>query len=110
MRRRQARIHVSPQTDLAGVSARHGMRLRVLLTRQSPKWVEIRYVSRGAEQGPYICATTCMDGGPQKLRSLARQTRALAGTVGGRERADALQALARLYDKQADELELREVA
>ena len=28
----------------------------------------------------------------------------------GRERADALQALARLYEKQADELELRELS
>jgi hypothetical protein len=51
-----------------------------------------------------------MDGGPQKLRSLARQTRALAGTVSSRGRADALQALARLYEKQADDLELRELA
>ena len=51
-----------------------------------------------------------MDGSTQKLRSLARQTRALAGTVTGRERVDALQALARVYEKQADELELRQLA
>ena len=55
-------------------------------------------------------ASRRMDGGTRKLRSLARQTRALAGTVMGRERADALQALARLYEKQADELELRELS
>jgi hypothetical protein len=47
--------------------------------------------------------------GSQKLRSLARQTRALAGTVSGRERADALRALARLYEQQAGELEVREL-
>ena len=51
-----------------------------------------------------------MHDGPQKLRSLARQTRAFAGTVPDRERADALQALARLYEKQAEDLELRELA
>jgi hypothetical protein len=51
-----------------------------------------------------------MDDGSQKLRSLARQTRALAGTVSDRERADALQALARVYEKQADDLEVRELA
>ena len=48
-----------------------------------------------------------MDGGTQKLRSLARQTRALAGTVTDRGRADALQSLARLYETQAYELDLR---
>jgi hypothetical protein len=62
------------------------------------------------EQGALSDATRRMDGATQKLRSLARQTRALAGTVTGGERADALQALARLYEKQADELELRELA
>ena len=46
-----------------------------------------------------------MDGGSEKLRSLARQTRALAGTVSSRERAHALQVLARLYEKQAADLE-----
>jgi hypothetical protein len=51
-----------------------------------------------------------MDGGPQKLRSLARQARTLAGYVSSRERAEALQALARLYEKQAEDLELRELA
>ena len=51
-----------------------------------------------------------MDGGPQKLRALARRTRALAATVSSQERADALQGLARLYEKQADDLELQELA
>jgi len=41
----------------------------------------------------------------QKLRSLARQSRALSSATANRQRADALQALARLYEKQADELE-----
>lgn len=67
-------------------------------------------VPRGSEQRGLTDATRRMAGGTQKLRSLARQTRALAGAVTGRERADALQALARLYEKQADELELRELA
>ena len=55
-----------------------------------------------------LTGLTDMDG-PQKLRSLARQTLALAGTVSCRERADALRALARLYEQQAGELEVREL-
>jgi len=55
-------------------------------------------------------AVARMDGASQKLRSLARQSRALGGVVSDRERADALEALARLYEKQARDLETREVA
>jgi len=46
-----------------------------------------------------------MDDAAAKLRSLARQSRALSGTANPR-RAEALLALARLYEKQAKELEL----
>jgi hypothetical protein len=42
---------------------------------------------------------------PQKLRALARQTRAFSLTVSDRERARVLQSLARLYEQQAAELE-----
>ena len=46
--------------------------------------------------------------GSQKLRSLARQSRALSATVTDRQRVKALQSLARLYEDQAAELEARE--
>jgi hypothetical protein len=46
-----------------------------------------------------------MDDASEKLRSLARQTRALSGAVSDRKRADALNALARLYEQQAKEVE-----
>jgi len=46
-----------------------------------------------------------MAGDPEKLRSLARQSRAFAGTVSDRQQAEALRGLARLYEKQAAELE-----
>ena len=49
-----------------------------------------------------------MDGATDKLRSLARQTRALGGSVSDRKRAAALEALARLYEKQDEELRTRE--
>jgi hypothetical protein len=42
----------------------------------------------------------------QKLRSLARQSRALSGTIQSGQRAAALEALAKLYEKQAKDLEL----
>ena len=51
-----------------------------------------------------------MDGSPQKLRSLARQSRALSFMVTDRQRASALQSLARLYEKQAADLEARQLA
>ena len=54
------------------------------------------------------CAS--MASAPQKLYSLARQSRALAGTVSDRQRAEALRTLARLYERQAQELEIQEVA
>jgi hypothetical protein len=47
-----------------------------------------------------------MDDAAQKLRSLARQSRALSAATRNQQRANALQALARLYEKQAKELEL----
>jgi hypothetical protein len=46
-----------------------------------------------------------MDEAAQKLRLLARQSRTLSGATASPQRADALQALARLYEKQAKELE-----
>ena len=49
-----------------------------------------------------------MDGGAQKLRSLARQTRTFSVVVTDAERANALQALARLYENQA--MDLRRVS
>lgn len=73
-------------------------------------WLEIGQVLRVLEQRLPLSAARSMDGGAQKLYSLARQTRALAETVECRKRADALQALARLYEKQAGELALRELA
>ena len=51
-----------------------------------------------------------MDNGPQKLRSLARQSRAFALTVSDRQRVEALRALARLYEQQALDLESCELA
>ncbi len=44
--------------------------------------------------------STCTD----KFRLLARQARTLAATVSDSNRADALSALAMLYDKQAADL------
>lgn len=61
------------------------------------------------EHAPVLSRFEGMGEGAQKLRSLARQARALAGTVSGRESADALQALARLYEKQAGDLDVREL-
>jgi hypothetical protein len=55
-------------------------------------------------------AVAGMDGSPQKLRSLARQSRALSFMVTDRERASALQSLARLYEKQAAEVEAGQLA
>jgi hypothetical protein len=46
-----------------------------------------------------------MDECAQKLRSLARQSRALALIVADHERAKSLERLARLYERQAAELE-----
>ena len=40
----------------------------------------------------------------EKLELLARQSRALASVAKSRERADALEELARLYERQAKEL------
>jgi hypothetical protein len=47
-----------------------------------------------------------MDESAQKLRSLARQSRALALIVADEKRTKSLQSLARLYERQAVELEL----
>ena len=47
-----------------------------------------------------------MDSSSQKLRSLARQSRALSIVVRDQKRAESLQSLARLYDRQAIELEV----
>jgi hypothetical protein len=46
-----------------------------------------------------------MDDSAQKLRSLARQSRALSAVVPEAGRAQSLQSLARLYERQAFELE-----
>ena len=46
-----------------------------------------------------------MDESARKLRSLARQSRALSLIVMDPQRAQALQALARIYDRQAAELD-----
>ena len=73
------------------------------------KWVELGHDSNGPEQRAFMGALFGMDG-PQKLRSLARQSRALACMISDRKRAEALQALGRLYEKQADDLEAREPA
>jgi len=55
----------------------------------------------------WLGTVASMDSGAEKLRSLARQSRALAGLISDRARVDALQGLARLYEKQAAELEAR---
>jgi hypothetical protein len=62
------------------------------------------------EQGRSQSAETEMKGASQKLRSLARQSRALACTLSDRQRVEALQSLARLYDKQAEDFEAQELA
>ena len=46
-----------------------------------------------------------MDGSAQKLRALARQSRALSLMVKDVQRVRALESLARLYDEQAAEIE-----
>ncbi len=46
-----------------------------------------------------------MDESARKLRSLARQSRALALMMADKERAKSLESLARLYERQAAELE-----
>ena len=43
-------------------------------------------------------------GAPEKLRLLARQARGLAAAASDRQRSDALEALARLYEQQASEI------
>jgi CRP-like cAMP-binding protein len=51
-----------------------------------------------------------MNTGSQKLRSLARQARLLSATCVDRRRTQALEALARLYEQQAQDLETPELA
>jgi hypothetical protein len=50
-------------------------------------------------------ALTGMNCAAHKLRSLARQARAMSGRVSDRQRVRALEALARLYEQQAQESE-----
>jgi hypothetical protein len=51
-----------------------------------------------------------MDAAPEKLRALARQARALSARTIDRQRAHALEALARLYERQAHEVDALELA
>lgn len=67
--------------------------------------VRIKTTWAPSEHWTVADAEASMDDAAQKLRSLARQSRTLAWTTANRQRADALQALARLYEKQAEELE-----
>ena len=46
-----------------------------------------------------------MESSIQKLKSLARQSRALSYVVTDRERSQSLESLAQLYERQAAELE-----
>jgi len=46
-----------------------------------------------------------MESSIQKLKSLARQSRALSFVVTNRERSQSLESLAQLYERQAAELE-----
>ena len=49
-----------------------------------------------------------MDVGAEKLRALARQSRTLSLVVKDVQRARALESLARLYDQQAVDVEVRQ--
>jgi hypothetical protein len=51
-----------------------------------------------------------MDQDPEKLRALARQAKALSVTTTDRQRSHALEVLARLYERQAKDLEALEPA
>jgi hypothetical protein len=51
-----------------------------------------------------------MNEAPQKLRSLARQSRTLSRAVTNWQQAEALQALAKVYEKQAQDLETPELS
>ena len=65
----------------------------------------------GSASGTIERAKRCaaMDEGAQKLRSLARQSRAFAAVVAERQRARSLEALAKVYDRQANEIKLNEL-
>ena len=75
--------------------------------RLRPKWTETGQLIASAERRRLAKRFADVEGA-QKLRSLARQSRVLAAAAGDRQRATALQALARLYDGQAAELEAGE--
>lgn len=64
----------------------------------------------GWEQVTYHDRSAAMDEAPEKLRALARQARALSATPIDRQRSQALNALARLYERQARDLEALEPA
>jgi hypothetical protein len=63
-------------------------------------WEQVAYHGRSAE----------MDQAPEKLRALARQARALSAMAIDRHRSQALDTLARLYERQAKDLEALEPA
>lgn len=71
-----------------------GLRLEALLDQRDRLRVKIGLAKHEGRTSDY-----------DLTRSLARQSRALSGATANRQRADALQALARLYEKQAAELD-----
>jgi hypothetical protein len=74
-----------------------------------PAWVRTQWVETGHNlrlgTESFAKRLAGVDNAPEKLRSLARQSRALAGLASDRARAQALHSLARLYEQQASECE-----
>lgn len=82
----------------------------ISLASECPPWVETGQCGSSWNDSVRWGAPAAMGEDSHKLRSLARQSRALAKTVSDRQRSAALEALASLYERQATEMEVLELS